>query len=64
MKKFWQSKTHWFTVTVIPMLSYMLLNINELGFSTETAAWLGIGLTGAVMAGNAYLRQITDTGIG
>ncbi len=64
MKKFWQSKTHWFTVVVLPMLSYALLNINELGFSPETAGWLGIGLTGATMAGYGYLRQVTETGIG
>ena len=64
MKKFWQSKTHWFTATVIPMLGYALLNINELGFSTEVAAWVGIALTGMTMVGNAFLRQITDTGIG
>ena len=64
MKKFWQSRTNWFTATAIPMLSYMLLHINELGFSTETAAWLGIALTGMTMVGNAFLRQITDTGIG
>ena len=64
MKKPWQSKTNWFSLTALPMLSYALLNINSLGFSPEVAAWVGIALTGAVMAGNAYLRQITDTGIG
>ena len=64
MKKPWQSKTHWFTITALPMLSYMLLHINELGFSTETAAWVGIALTGATMAGNLFLRQITDQAIG
>jgi len=64
MKKFWQSKTHWFTMTALPMLSYMLLNIDSFGFEPAMAKWLGFILTGVTMAGNAYLRQVTDKAIG
>lgn len=64
MKKWYQSKTHWFTAIALPAFAYALANVNTLGLDPVHATYAGIALTGVVMGGNAWLRQTTDKAIG
>lgn len=64
MKRFWQSKTHWFSVVGLPAASYALLNIDNFGLAGETAALAGLGLTVTISLINIVLRQVTEKAIG